>query len=76
MICARREGIRACCAATDRLIESGMTNSTLLIPLVIIGLVLKVLGASAPHSSDGTNDMETTDLALSSALTLEGFGSD
>lgn len=40
MIWTCREGVRARCGATDRLNERGMRNSTLLIPLVIIGLLL------------------------------------
>lgn len=48
-----------------------MENSSLLIPLVIIGLLLRVLGTSASHFFENINYVATTDLALSLAFENE-----
>lgn len=71
MIWTCREGARACCSTTDRLNERGMRNSTLLIPLVIIGLLLRVLSTSASHFLENINYVATTGLALSLRLKWE-----
>lgn len=55
----------------DRLNERGTKNSTLLMPLVIIGHLLRVLSTSASHSLENINYVATTDLALLLHLKLE-----